>query len=238
MENPTEQVARFQGKRKTDYLEELPEIAEELRRFGPELLMRKMRYSDFYRDRILPLLEPDLNIPVMIFTTWAKKKMIQLGVEPDPEVVMSLMDREVEKQKRQIEIRQDATDLMGNWLKVLRALVDDPNNLKKYNGQQIMALYKIIRDEEDRSKALNLRERAEDRADASFAFLVSIARAGELQETDIEFLSDDIKKELLILKQDNGIYKLPSDRGLVRQVTLAAKDLDPVADGGDPEGAA
>jgi len=215
--------------------DDFPEVIEELRRFGPALLASKMRYSDFFRERILPMLPPEINIKLVHFTVWSKKKMRDLGIKPEEEAPMNLMDREMEKQKQQIIIRQDTTELMSNWLKVLKAVVDDPTALKKYNGQQIMSLYKIIREEEDRSKALSLRERAEDRADAAFAFLVSIARAGELMETDIEFLSADIKNELLTLKQENGIYKLP-DSQLIPQVAIAAKNLDPLADTGDPEG--
>lgn len=234
-----EQILKYRqtGQGQLDFLaEEYPEVIEELRRFGPGLLASKLRYSDFLRDRILPLLPPQYHIKILHFVTWSKKKMKELGITPELEAPMNLMDREIEKQKQQIIIRQDTTDLMANWLKVLKSLTNNPDSLKKYNGQQILSLYKIIREEEDRSKLLSLRERAEDRADAAFSFLVSIARAGELLDADIEFLSDDIKKELLTLKQENGIYKLP-DTELIPQIAIAAKNADSFADGSDSEGA-
>jgi hypothetical protein len=69
--------------------------------------------------------------------------------------------------------------------------------------------------EEDRQKSLQLKERAENRADASFAFMVSVAKANQLEEADIEFLEDSVKQELIALKKKNGLYELPNPAGQI-----------------------
>lgn len=165
---------------------------------------------------IVKTIDPNLNCSTATTRLWMlKQKSIKNKLLPDdPKRPTSLMDREVERRKQQIELRQDATSLMRDFVAGLRELTADQDNLKAMPGKTITEVYKIIREEEDRQKALNLRERAENRADAQFAFMLSITRAGIVTDDDIQFLSDDIKNELKFFQKEHGVYQLPTPGGV------------------------
>lgn len=198
----------------------------------PEIRDGDMTYKDFYDNYASNLLiDYEGTFTYDNFYDWCKS--VERRVPDDePESGKTLLERETEKQKQQIEIRQDATDLMEKFLKSIKALSKDRTALAK-SGIKVLDIYKIIREEEDRAKALALRERAENRADYAFAFIVSLARANQLTDDDIAFLSDDVKRELNLFKQPNGIFQLPASDPLAELVS-ATENSNSVADAGNP----
>jgi hypothetical protein len=166
----------------------------------------EMTLKDFYHKVLVPLLPNPKTISYTGFKNWHHKRVARKVAIIEGN---TLMEREESRQKAQIMIRQDATSLMATFLQAVRSIAKSPRDLKE-NKISIVDIYKIIREEEDRSKALQLKEREEDRADAKFAFMVSMARAGQLVDEDIAFLNEDVKRELLVLKKQHGIYQLPT----------------------------
>ena len=140
---------------------------------------------------------------------------------------LTLIEREKIKQTQQIENRQQATGIMSDFLEALKGLAKNPERLSELKIS-LPQIYKIIREEEDRASLLRLKERAENRADAQFAFIISLARAGQLMEEDIEFLEADTKAELKTFKKSNGVYELINPLG-VAALQSPAKDSDTLA---------
>ncbi len=172
------------------------------------------------------------NKPSYVVTThWVRAMMPDahrlvnmMSVHVEAQETMTLLEREQEKIKKQFEIRQDVTDVMHAYIHQLKVIIEDPELPNKMEHKDYLKLYEIIRLEEDRAKALSLKERSENRADAMFAWMVSQAKAGQLSDEDIQFLDDDIKADLLIFKGQNGIYQLPS--GSIPKIRFAAKAAD------------
>ena len=133
----------------------------------------------------------------------------------------TLLQQEHEKLVQQVEIRQDVTEVMHSFVKNLKSYLSDEDLFKNLSQKEILDLYKVIREEEDRAKLLTLKERAEDRADNQFAWFISQARAGTLEPDDIEFLSEDIKEDLSVFKTYDGSYALPS--GAIPKIKLGIK---------------
>jgi hypothetical protein len=196
---------------KLSQLEVYPQIERVLDQNAADLYNRKITFKKIWTDDVLPLLPENHDITYSNFLYWAKKK---LAHKRSLVSNRNLIDREMDKARQQIEIRQDATKLMHEFMQGLRDIADDPRVLAK-NKINITDLYRIIRMEEDRQKSLQLKERAENRADASFAFMVSVAKANQLEEADIEFLEDSVKQELIALKKKNGLYELPNPAGQI-----------------------
>lgn len=204
---------------------EVSQVYEEIKRiyteFRADIQDGRVNMKQLYRAHIAPIIPVGEDISYQNFLLWSK------GFEKKTEQVhvgRSLVDREMEKTKKQFEIRQDATDLMSSFLKTVKLLADDPDALKKANIKPL-DLYKIIREEEDRAKSLRLKERAENRADAAFAFMVSVSRAGMVEDADIEFLEDSIKQELMSFKHSHGIYKLPTGENMAEVPAPAEVDF-------------
>lgn len=187
---------------RSPYLEDIREVYNQYR---GDLAAGALSVKQLFAQKVLFVIPGDTDIKLSDFYNWVKKE--QAKAEPI-RLAGNILEREKEKQIMQAEIRQDVTHIMHSFIGAVKALSQDPEALKN-SGVKITDLYKIIREEEDRNKVISLKERAENRADAQFAFFVSIARAGQLTETDIEFLNDDLKKELALLKNNNGIYQLP-----------------------------
>lgn len=198
----------------TKKFEQLPnyeQILQIVKNYQPDLELGRISQKKLFTDYIVPLLPQDSSVKIS-YTDFSRlvRKQQQIRSAVVTATPQTLLDREVERRKQQIEIRQDATELMRKFISLLKELVQNEKNLSVMQGKTITTIYKIIREEEDRQKSLELRERAENRADANFAFMVSLNREGELYETDIEFLSDDIKAELQYFKGADGIYRLPT----------------------------
>jgi hypothetical protein len=199
-------MGRTYQRSKIESLKIYPEIRRMFDLIVPDVVKGEVTIKAFFDNKVRPVLPDGHTITYSNFFLWAKKFMKTKRTHVEHR---SLMDREMEKTKTQIEIRQDATFLMKQFLNGLQYIADDPRVLAQ-SGVKVTEIYKIIREEEDRQKALQLRERAENRADASFAFLVSVARANQVEEADIEFLEDGLRAELIELKQKNGVYMLPT----------------------------
>jgi len=135
----------------------------------------------------------------------------------------TLLQKEHEKLVFQVEIRQDVTEVMHSFVKNLKNYLSDEELFKNLSQKEILELYKVIREEEDRAKNLTLKERAEDRADNQFAWFISQARAGVLETGDIEFLSDDIKEDLSVFRTDDGSFALPT--GAIPKIKTGIKKI-------------
>ncbi len=208
---------------------------------GEKLKINKpIEYSHFFEKKVKPLLNSEEKDKIAYHNFYKWAKTIE-KYAPDLLSEETLLEREVQKQKQQIMIRQDATQLMAEFLGSIREIAGQldkmsPRELAK-SGIKPMDIYKIIREEEDRARSLKLKERSEDRADAHFALLISMVKANQLSEEDIEFLENDTKKELLIFKKQNGVYQLsPSE--FLGQAEAPAEDNSVEPSEGSAEGAA
>ena len=178
-----------------------------------------MSLYQLFFGHINPILPQTEKISALNFYTWVKKQHREKKSE-----TKTLMDREMDKTRQQFEIRQDVTDMMQDFITSLKSLATNPKALAR-SGIKMDSLYKIIREEEDRYKLLSLKERSENRADAQFAFMVSITRAGQLTDGDIEFLDEDVKHELIELKKSHGVYQLPGFSEFSEVETATEADL-------------
>ena len=196
----------------------------------------------FYTDNILPRCDETHYLGVQVCKRWmefmlpAAIKLANMMIVHEENIdVTTLLEKEQEKLKQQFEIRQDVTETMWSYIKRLKDFVANDEKMSALSHKEMVSLYEMIRAEEDRAKTLSLKERSEDRADAMFAWMVSQAKAGQLTAEDINLLDDDIRKDLLIFKNENGIYQLPTSNmpkikfrknGVVKRVSeaqLAAK---------------
>lgn len=210
-------------------LQDYPLIKRRYFELAPAIRKKEYNIKKFYEEIILTFTPPEVKISYAEVRGWAlrmaphvERYLNMLVVQEEVKDTLTLLEREQAKIKQQYEIRQDVTDLMHQYIKQLKAYIEDPDLATKLSHEQYLKLYAIIRDEEDRAKGLSLKERAENRADAMFALIVSEAKAGQLSEEDMDQLSDDIKHDLLVFKQQNGTYQLPVHG--VPKIRFAAED--------------
>jgi len=182
----------------------------------------------FFLNVIKPMIPPTVKLNYSNYARWTAQMephlMKLLGMYAASEAgaeAKTLLQKEHEKLVQQVEIRQDVTEVMHKFIQNLKDFVSDPDRMKTLTQKEMLELYKVIREEEDRAKSLTLKERAEDRADNQFAWFVSQARAGVLEADDIEFLTADIKEDLSVFKTDDGSYALPT--GAIPKIKLTAK---------------
>ena len=209
----------------------LPDYQMIKRRFfelAKPIIEKEYSMSKFHEEYVAPNLTETIRLTVGETRNWIKMMMPDalrlvgmMTVNDKAQDTMTLLEREQEKVKKQFEIRQDVTELMWSYIKKLRQYIEDPDISKHLEGKEYLKLYEIIRLEEDRAKAMSLKERSENRADAMFAWMVSQAKAGQLEAADIDLLEDDVKKDLLIFKGENGIYQLPT--GSIPKIKFAAE---------------
>lgn len=205
------------------------EIQRLYKEFYPDIQQGKMSLYQLFFGHVVPILPSTEKITAINFYTWVKKQH-----RNQKEVTKTLMEKEMDKTRQQFEVRQDVAEMMKSFIGAIKHLADDPKALLK-SGIKMTDLYKIIREEEDRYKLLSLKERSENRADAQFAFMVSITRAGQLTDGDIEFLEEDVLHELIELKKSHGVYQLPGFSEVSEAATATEADLV-VADEGYTQG--
>lgn len=201
----------------------------------PGISRGEITYRKFYQEEIVPFIPEGEVYTEGEFRNWYKRMeryargLLQEGTGK------TLLEKETIKQRKQIEIRQDVTDLMGQLITTLKEIADNPDKLRN-SGIKIQDLYKIIREEEDRAKLLWLKERAENRADAQFAFFVSLAKANQLSDQDVEFLEAETLKELKLFKRAHGVYALEATTPVQRLIAPAEAPAGGATEG-DSEGA-
>jgi hypothetical protein len=206
-----------------------PEIKRQLFSIVPQAENGKINITKFYREVVAPNVPEGINIDHNDVRRWYQTMMrylVPLITQVKAQQVVrqekTLLDREHEKLVQQAEIRQDVTGLMADYIHRLKAFVSDNEKMSKLTHKEMLELYKVIREEEDRNKTVSLKERSENRADLQFAFFVSQARAGQLIEADIEFLEASIKEDLQFLKAGDGTYQLPVR--IIPKIQLATED--------------
>lgn len=210
-----------------------PQILAVYEEHRPRLISGEETMLSFYDNFLKPLVPAGEQYDYQTFRKWHRKQIRKIMESTDGK---TLMEKEMVKLRTQHEIRQDVTQMMAQFIKAIKDLASDPAALAT-NNIKVTDIYKIIREEEDRAKAIGLKERAENRADAQFAFMVSVVRAGVLTEDDIAFLEEDVKNELISLKQENGTYQLPTSSGQLEKAVVATANRPAVADEGNRPGA-
>lgn len=217
------------AKSKLTELKAYPEIKKRFFELASEIEEGKINIAKFHREVVMPNVPETVNLVYEHTRKWYLKMLrylipllAQIKAQRAVRQEKTLLDKERDKLVKQAEIRQDVTEIMGDYIKSLKDFVEDSEKMKKLTHKEMLELYKVIREEEDRSKTLGLKERAENRADAAFAFFISQARANQLVDEDIEFMEDDIKETLKLYKQDDGTYSLPISK--LPKIQLAAKN--------------
>lgn len=205
------------------------EIKKKLFELAPKFYNGEMNVSRFHREFVEPNVPAGIKVDINDTRKWYRtmqKYTVDLVANMKAREQLStektLLEKERDKIIKQAEIRQDVTDIMSTYIQSLKDFVNNPEKMQKLTHKEMMDMYKVIREEEDRARALGIKERSEDRADAAFAFFVSQARAGQLEEDDIEFMENDVKQTLNIFKNENGVYQIP--QGRVPKIQSSAKN--------------
>jgi len=175
----------------------------------------------FYEQVVIPMIEEGERIQYTSFLPWAnkiKKQVVNINKEHrfSPTGMsegLSAKERERKKLVQQETIREDVAEVTHSFMQMLKEKMKDPEALKKMTSKEILELYRVIRQEEDRAKELTLKIRSNEREEIAFQMMLEQSRAGQLNPEDFEFLEAGIKNELLTLKQNaDGVYQVPDTR--------------------------
>lgn len=216
------------GSSKFSRLAAYPEIRKKYFESLDEILSEKITLNKFFKTHIQPFLVGPEKIEYINFYNWHKlvqkeiARMNKHDLPTAPGKEISTYERERQKKLKQANIRQEVTELMNNFVIQLSNRLKDPKAMQNMDQKEIESLYKLIRQEEDRAKELELKERAEDRADAEFALMLERTRAGQVTLEDIEFLEADIRESISLLPNNNGVYQLPDT---IQKATVSTEAL-------------
>lgn len=129
------------------------------------------------------------------------------GVIPDIDGdIEDLLENEKKRIENIGQIRRGATAL---FLGTIRTMLKRPEVMLKMKPTEIALWFKMIRDEEDSERKIELKKRESDREDAKLKLMFFRAASGAIGLDEIKCLQDDLRQDLTNLINGGRIQFTP-----------------------------